>query len=1031
MSAAARSAVADRPGGLSVDRASIAERIASIFADVLDRPGTAIDDDFFAIGGDSIQAVSVVLQIEEAFARSVPLAAMAEAATARALADFIVGNDIATPITLPGVVVPFRTAGSYTPLFFIHGGAGQVLNFRRLAEELGDEIPVYGLKTVYDDVVAPRPMLSMEQQSEIFARAIVQVQPHGPYCLGGYSFGGIAAYETAFRLIERGEQVALVAMVDSDVADAGTIVDYGDYAMRVIAQQRGHALDKDHETRALRQLVAMVRHGGRIVQSKVRQRLMRLLFPHFQRLGRPVPEWLFDVLRANQFAETAYAPRPSALPIRFFRVGEGRVRGQPVKTLGWQRIAPDSLKIHHVPGDHYLAMGDPTVGEIARYIAEEIRGIEAVSNRSLTAGETASMSSPGGARSSLFADLAWLPRPPADFRVRCAELNRKTGSIGSALRFLASHAVSGSDAEALADTLRDGLQSRRDVAPLAPLRLAILSNATTNYIAQALVAAALRHGVALEVIELPFGQVAQAALDPNSLLYTAKPDVVLLAVDYRGVKLHPTPGEREAADASIAEALAEFNQLRRAINQNCGATCIVQTLATPPEPLFGSFDTQVAGTARALISAFNRVLAESLIGSNDKLLDVTALAETVGLAAWFEPRQWTMARLPFAQSFVPLYAEHIGRLLGAMRGKSRRVLVLDLDNTLWGGVVGDDGVEGIVLGEGDPDGEAFAALQDAALALRGRGIVLAVCSKNDDSIARKAFREHPEMRLKEDDIAVFQANWSDKADNLRAIAEELSLGLDSFVFVDDNPAERARIREELPEVAVIELGSDPTQYARLLLASGYFEAVAFSDEDRQRAEFYRSNARRAALKSDVSDLSGYLQSLEMVITFAPFDEVGRSRIAQLINKSNQFNLTTRRYTEAEIAQMQVSPDYFTLQVRLADRFGDNGMISVVICRKSGAAWEIDTWLMSCRVLGRRVEEAVLQEIVFHARASDARELVGQYVPTERNALVEGHYAKLGFEPLNDGIKDPSCWRLALAKYQSPTLPMEIKRVGAR
>jgi FkbH-like protein len=354
---------------------------------------------------------------------------------------------------------------------------------------------------------------------------------------------------------------------------------------------------------------------------------------------------------------------------------------------------------------------------------------------------------------------------------------------------------------------------------------------------------------------------------------------------------------------------------------------------------------------------------------------------------------------------------------------------LDLDNTLWGGVIGDDGLEGIVVGQGDPQGEAFLGVQRAALTLRERGVVLAVSSKNNDETARLPFREHPEMLLRENHLAVFQANWNDKATNIRAIAAELSLGLDSFVFLDDNPAERRLVRDMLPEVAVPELPEDPALYARTLLAAGYFEAIAFSEEDQKRADFYQNNARRVVLHRATGDLNSYLQTLDMTITFQPFDEIGRARIAQLISKSNQFNLTTRRYTEAQVGEIEDDPDCFTLQVRLVDTFGDNGMISVIICRREANDWRIDTWLMSCRVLGRRVEQAVLQELLDQARARGITRIVGIYRPTERNSLVKDHYSKLGFtefERANDGSTH---WSFDVATRKNESLPMKVMRIG--
>jgi FkbH-like protein len=352
-------------------------------------------------------------------------------------------------------------------------------------------------------------------------------------------------------------------------------------------------------------------------------------------------------------------------------------------------------------------------------------------------------------------------------------------------------------------------------------------------------------------------------------------------------------------------------------------------------------------------------------------------------------------------------------------------LILDLDNTLWGGVIGDDGLNGILIGNGDPTAEAHLQVQRTALELHNRGIVLAVSSKNEDAIARIPFREHPDMLLREKHIAVFQANWSDKASNIRAIAETLSLGLESMVFLDDNPAERMQVRKELPEVAVPELPDDPALFARTLLAAGYFEAIAFSEEDQKRASFYQDNIKRVQILNQSSDMGAYLKSLEMEMTSTPFDAAGRARIVQLINKSNQFNLTTRRYSEVDVKNFQEDSSYFTRQVRLTDALGDNGMIGVIICKKNAATWEIDTWLMSCRVLGRRAEEAVLLDIVRNAKKSGALRLVGTYCPTEKNVIVKDHYNKLGFTKIT-GDDRSETWALDLTQYQPPELPISLK-----
>ena len=630
----------------------------------------------------------------------------------------------------------------------------------------------------------------------------------------------------------------------------------------------------------------------------------------------------------------------------------------------------------------------------------------------------------------LFAELSWLPAAPAEFATACKTLAGSSEASGRLAQRLANHRLDENQLNKLANAMKKVEAGGGSLAPLTPFRLGIVSNATSQFLAPVLVATAARHGIWLQCVEADYGQAMQVALDPESRINSAHCDAVLVALDARGLPLAASPGDAESAHSTVEAALSQLNAIRSRLSAS-GAVCLLQTLPRPVEALFGSFDSALPGTMRHLIDDFNRALAESVLGGQDLLLDVAHLAETVGLARWHDPKLWNMAKLPFASEFLPLYADHVCRLLAALRGKSKKCLILDLDNTLWGGVIGDDGLGGILLGQGDATGEAHLEVQRTALALRQRGVVLAVSSKNTDEIARQPFAEHPEMLLREEHIAVFQANWQDKASNIKAIAEELKLGLDSLVFLDDNPVERDLVRALAPEVAVPELPDDPALYARTLLAAGYFESIGFSEEDKQRAELYRDNARRVALQKQTGDVDGYLASLEMRLTLQPFDDTGRARIAQLINKSNQFNLTTRRYTEADVARLQRDPDAFTLQIRLADTFGDNGMISVLVCRRTDDdAWDIDTWLMSCRVLGRKVEQAVLAELVEQAQARGIRRLVGSYLPTGKNQLVENHYKDLGFSALARTENGDTRWQLDLTDVSlSAKPPMRIERLG--
>lgn len=631
--------------------------------------------------------------------------------------------------------------------------------------------------------------------------------------------------------------------------------------------------------------------------------------------------------------------------------------------------------------------------------------------------------------------LEWLLPCPDDFRSRVESL-LTSAARGADLRALSCYGLGPNQLNRLAKVV-DGFQHQgSDLSPLSPFRLGVMGSGTLDLLVPQLVGSALRHGINLKCVSAPFGQIAQQAFDPASTLNKGHCDAVLLALGHRDLPLSQA-GETEGYD-SVAASLDFVRGLRNALREHGGAVVIVQTLPEPNEPLFGHFDARHSASLLARVRAFNQALIAEIADSVDILLDVAAIAHTVGTGNWFSLAEWNLAKLPVSMACQPLYADHVARVIGAMRGQARRCLVLDLDNTLWSGIIGDDGLDGIRLGQGDPVGEAHLAVQHYALALYHRGVVLAVCSKNEEGTARQVFREHPDMILREEHIAVFQANWSDKASNIRAIAQELSLGLSSFVFLDDNPAERAAVRQHLPEVAVPELPEDSSFYTRVLAAAGYFEAIGFSAEDAARTAFYRDNARRVQLQEASDDLDSYLASLDMEIHFAPFDSVGRERIVQLINKSNQFNLTTRRYTVVEVDAMIKDPAHATLQVRLKDRFGDNGMISTIVLREdplSGApdTWQIDLWLMSCRVLGRRVEDAVLNEMCRLARARGIRWLEGIYIPSDRNMMVRDHYARLGFEALGAQETGETRWRWATDKLR-PEAPMRIlngQSVGSR
>jgi FkbH-like protein len=406
----------------------------------------------------------------------------------------------------------------------------------------------------------------------------------------------------------------------------------------------------------------------------------------------------------------------------------------------------------------------------------------------------------------------------------------------------------------------------------------------------------------------------------------------------------------------------------------------------------------------------NRLIVDGAQRREWIMWDLEALAARVGRDNWFDAVRFHEVKAPFRIDLGALVADHLCRTIAAMTGKSCRALVLDLDNTLWGGVVGDDGVPGIRLGQNSAEGEAYVDFQRFIMNLRRRGIVLAVCSKNTDAIAREPFRTHPEMLLKEQHIAVFQANWLDKASNLTAIAEALDLGLESLGFADDDAAERERVRQELPMVSVPEIGSEPAYYAARIADSGIFEHLLLTSDDRARAESYQRRTAGAELKARIGNYDEYLDSLKMTLTVSRFDAIGRARIAQLINKSNQFNLTTRRYSEIDIRRFEENTqEILCWQASLEDRFGRHGVVAVVIVRTAPRIWAIDTWLMSCRVLSRSIEETLMNLLMAEARAAGVETVAGEYLPTPRNALVADFYRRLGFSPAENATPSPGAW----------------------
>ncbi|HVY02132.1 MAG TPA: HAD-IIIC family phosphatase [Caulobacterales bacterium] len=593
-------------------------------------------------------------------------------------------------------------------------------------------------------------------------------------------------------------------------------------------------------------------------------------------------------------------------------------------------------------------------------------------------------------------------------------------AIADAVRQLRAKIAPDMDFTAASAAVRQLNKLRREgVKSAVSTKIAVLGSTTTTQLASFLNLFLFAHNIDAEIYEAPYGLVRQEILDPNAALYRFKPNFIFIATTRRDLGATPALADtREAVDQLIGETAGEWDMLWQTARERLDCQIIQNNFDPPPVRVFGAIETIYPGAPGYFIDGVNRELARRA-PRWVSIHDLAGLAANVGRWNWGDDRFFHLAKLPCAPEHLALYAHGVAAIAAARLGRSRKCLVLDLDNTLWGGVIGDDGLAGINIGQGDAVGEAFAAFQSYAKALAARGVILAVCSKNEEANAREPFEKHSDMVLRLEDIACFVANWEDKAGNIRRIAQELNIGLDALVFADDNPAERDIVRQFVPEVAVPELPADPADYIRAIEKHRYFEMIAVSEEDLQRTEMYRANAQRREIAGGAADMDSFLRSLAMRGWIGPVGDLELDRTVQLIGKSNQFNLTTRRHSAADVQRMMESPDWITRVVKLADRFGDNGLISVLFARQEGDGLHIDTWLMSCRVLKRGVEQFLLNDLVAEARARGAARLIGEYIPTAKNALVENHYADLGFAPLAGGENGTTRWQYEIGPDWAP------------
>ncbi|MCE0484471.1 MAG: HAD-IIIC family phosphatase [Methylacidiphilales bacterium] len=523
-----------------------------------------------------------------------------------------------------------------------------------------------------------------------------------------------------------------------------------------------------------------------------------------------------------------------------------------------------------------------------------------------------------------------------------------------------------------------------------------------------------------------FDNYISEIMDESSGLYAFAPRVVLLMPSenrcrYPGKLTDP----RELQQAEATRVVDSLLQLIARAHDKTSAEIITTNYILPARHDHGAFRSRTMGsdwTFRKWVNLELGLKAPPYL----HICDLEFLAHRLGGIQARDERSWFESKQPCSPALLVDFAREAAHLIASLRRAPKKVLVLDLDNTLWGGVVADDGLEGIELGDTSPRGEAFKAFQRYIASLRHRGVLLAVSSKNDHHRAAEVFEKHPEMILKMDDIVAFKANWDPKSDNIRQIAAELNLGLDSFVFVDDNPAEIDIVRQFVPEVATILLGPDPSEYATLLQDCRFFEVRSLTAEDAERTSQYLSEARRKELQASATDMNVYLESLEMEAVITEFVPVDVPRLSQLINKSNQFNLTTRRRTEAEVQALMREPGYIGFSVRLKDRFGDHGLISIVIGHAVDGIMKIDTWLMSCRVLKRQVEDEVLNELARLAAARNCSKLEGLYLPTPKNEMVRDFYSRMGFTLVAEDEKSRQ-FELSLKNFQPTPTRIKITR----
>ena len=537
-------------------------------------------------------------------------------------------------------------------------------------------------------------------------------------------------------------------------------------------------------------------------------------------------------------------------------------------------------------------------------------------------------------------------------------------------------------------------------------KVALLGDTATQLLATAIKGEAASRQQAIDLFEGEYNQVERQLLDPTSELYQFDADAIVIFQSTHKLGEHHSQLSAEAQAALADERLAFITSVCEAPAM-ADKKIICFNYPEIEDTIFGSYANKVTSSFTYQVRRLNYELMNlSQQYPNLFILDLAALQNKLGRDLMFAPNVYVSTEMVLSVDALPCVASRLMDIVCAIRGQFKKCLILDLDNTLWGGVIGDDGLEGIQLGHGLGIGKAFTEFQMWVRKLRQRGIIICVASKNNEATAKEPFEHHPDMILKLDDIAVFQANWETKVDNIRTIQTILNIGFDSMVFLDDNPFERSIVRENIPGITVPELPEDPGEYLEYLYGLNLFETASYSQADKDRTRQYQVEARRVSLSKTFTNEADFLRSLHMVSTVSPFTKFNTPRVAQLSQRSNQFNLRTVRYTEADIAALGADPNVIDLCFTLEDKFGDNGLIAVIIMRPlpleqsaGEPALFIDTWFMSCRVLKRGMENFTLNTMVERARQLGYKHIVGEYLPTPKNQMVEHHYPSLGFTPL--------------------------------